>query len=257
MAGDASLAFSQNLVENFIRFKMFQIEQDRLERREKRYSDQLQSNRLFNQQRIGLERGRLELGQEALAFRKTQGQGAATVFSPGQISGTSQTQGVDDVIAEEFSRIPIDKSGRGFFTSAKSETDRIKASDIETAKRNAMSRLGLQHLGVGKNEQFDFFFNRQLDTLRFPESGRNVEIIESPVFPSRAPGDKSTPITTPPKLDDFFRGEFGPEVGESTAFPSGQGDERVEVISPDGKQFTIPRSQIEQALSEGYELIEQ
>lgn len=245
MARDESIAFSRNLVQSFIQAKMLQLQ----ERRDRRYSEQLQQNQRQFQQTLGVRR------KEAEARIKYYERGGArsniTVFSPGQISGTSQTQGIDDIIAEEIGNIPIDKSGRGLFTRARSETDRIKASDIETARRNAMSRLGIQYLGVGKNQQFDFLFNRQLETLSSPESGRNVEIIQ-PTFPSNQPEQTGIEDTAPRSFPGAGAGMTFPFTPTPKTEPSNFSSERVEVISPDGKRGNIPRSQLQSALESGY-----
>lgn len=174
------IRFAQSAIDRFIQFKLIQLRERREDERNRRFDLSLQQNRRFNQERI-------DIAREANRIRAAQPRTTSiSVFTPGQVSGTSQTQGVDDVIAEEFSKIPIDKSGRGIFTRARSETDRIKSVDIETARQDAMSRLGIQHLGVGKNEQFNFLFNRQLEALKNPESGRTVEITgQQRAFPSR------------------------------------------------------------------------
>lgn len=229
------IAFGRGLIDRYIQFKMLQRaeRQDQLrlefaQRREQRYDQQLQQNRRFGQSRIDIAREHLDIARTRAETPST----SISVFSPGQISGTSQTQGVDDVIAEELDKI-IDKSGRGalggLFRFKRSEVDRIKSSDIETAKQNSMSRLGIQHLGPGKNQQFDFLFNRQLDALKSPESGRTVEIVED--SPTAFPSSQ-----TPQNIES------------QTVFQSG----RVEVVSPEGRRGNIPRSQLQDALNNGY-----
>ena len=212
------IRFAQSAIDRFIQFKMIQLRERREVERNRRFDLSLQQNRRFNQERI-------DIAKETNRIRATQPRTTSvTVFTPGQISGTSKTQGVDDVIAEELNNIPVDKSGRSFFKLAGSETDRIKASDIEAAKQNAMSRLGIQHLGIGKNEQFDFLFNSQLEALKNPESGRTIEIIgQQRDFPSRQ-GD------------------------ETAGFPT----ERTNVKHPDGRVGNIPRTQLEDAISQGF-----
>ena len=50
MAQDAGIAFSQNLVDRFIQFKMLRHQRAMEERREQRYEQQLKQNRLYQQQ---------------------------------------------------------------------------------------------------------------------------------------------------------------------------------------------------------------
>ena len=181
------IRFAQSAIDRFIQFKMIQLQQQREEERGRRFDLSLQQNRRFNQERIDISREHLGIAK----MRALQPTTSISVFTPGQVGGTSQTQGVDDIIAEELNNIPVDKSGvgalGGLFRFKAKEVERIKASDIETARQNAMSRLGIQHLGIGKNQQFDFLFNRQLEALKNPESGRTVEITQEQqtAFPSR------------------------------------------------------------------------
>ncbi len=231
MARDAGLAFSQNLVENFIRFKMFQIEEERLERRDRQYSDSLQANRLFNQQQATAVESRFARTEKRL---------------------TAST----DSLIEQRGR--PERGTKAYFESLDYDPEIAQRLQDQASGLTAKPLSPQQMVVIGQAMMNNPLSNEMYNSGKtLLEKGLTVIQGQNPTFPSRAPGDKSTPITTPPKLDDFFRGEFGPKTEESTAFPSGQAEERVEVISPDGKQFTIPRSQIEQALSEGYELIEQ
>lgn len=182
MAVDPALAFSKNLIESYIRFKLAGRQYDLFERREKRYSEQLQANQRFKQEgrRIETEQFQQTFEQRERLARTT----AAPVFSPGQLEGTSQTSGIDDVVRSELANIPVERSdwlgwGKG--------TDRIKASDIKKAKRNIERTLGITMGGEGKGGQIEFQYQRQLDAILNPEGGkRTVEIIEEqPAFPSR------------------------------------------------------------------------
>ena len=70
MPRDPGLAFSQNLVQNFIRFKMFQMQEEREARRDERYSEQLQQN----QRRFDITEKRLSASAESLIRQRQQPQ---------------------------------------------------------------------------------------------------------------------------------------------------------------------------------------
>ena len=76
MPRDPGLAFSQNLVQNFIRFKMFQMQEEREARRDERYMAQLQANQRFRQQQSDIQQEQFKevqgLREDIHTFRKEQ-----------------------------------------------------------------------------------------------------------------------------------------------------------------------------------------
>ncbi len=231
MAQSAGLAFSQNLIDRYIQFKTFQIEQDRLERRDKQYSESLQANRLFNQQQAAAVESRFARTEERL---------------------TASTKS----LIEQRGR--PERGTKAQFESLGYDPEIAQRLQDQASGLTAKPLSPQQMVVIGQAMMNNPLSNEMYESGRtLLEKGLTVIQNQNVAFPSRTEPTGPQPIKTPPKLDDFFRGEFGPEAEESTAFPSGQGEERVEVISPDGKRFTIPRSQLEQALSEGYELSEQ
>jgi len=177
---DPSIEFAKSLVDRFVQFKSLQFQQDLLKRKEQRYDTQLQENRLHRQRQLTRSDAYLGLAERRTIATEQGKLGTninVPVFSPGQMGGSSQTPGVDTIIKQELDLIEVDKSGRKLFTRASKERgDRINQSAIDKARSNAMSRLGLQHLGPGKTEQFEYSFNRQLNE----KIGglRNAEIIQ-------------------------------------------------------------------------------
>lgn len=172
------LAFQKGLVERFIQFKMIQQRQQQIEfqnqlmlRREARYERQLEDQQLYNQRR-------LDQFEEALKISKIRAKQAPIsfefgTFSPSQISGTANTQGIDDIIAEELSNIPR-TSERKWWRFDSDLPDKININDVAQAKKNAISKLGVAFMGTAKKEQFEFLFNQQLDELLNPEDGRKT-----------------------------------------------------------------------------------
>ena len=76
MAADPALAFSQNLVKSYIQFKLAERQYDLFERREKRYSEQLQANQRFAQEGRRIQQ---EQFQQTLKIRQKEA-GETTAF---------------------------------------------------------------------------------------------------------------------------------------------------------------------------------
>lgn len=180
MARDETLEFIKSFADRFVQFKGLQFQQELLRRREERYDQQLQENRRYRQRQISISQEHLELRKRyTTAYEQGKSQSninVTTPFSKTDIVGTSQTQGVDDIIAEELSNVPMDTSdwlgwGEG--------TNIYKQSDIDAARQKAQERVRVMFAGKGGGgEQFDYLWNSQLGELKNPESGRNVEIRE-------------------------------------------------------------------------------
>lgn len=64
---DSAIAFSNNLINRYIQFKMLKWQRELEERRERRYERQLQENRIYRGQQLELER---EKSEELASYRK-------------------------------------------------------------------------------------------------------------------------------------------------------------------------------------------
>jgi hypothetical protein len=73
MARDPALEFQRNLVDRFFQMKALRFQQDLALRREERYSEQLQQNRLMNQGTLGLATRREERLERQFQAEQTQG----------------------------------------------------------------------------------------------------------------------------------------------------------------------------------------
>lgn len=225
MAGDAGLAFSQNLVENFIRFKLFQIEQDRLERRDQRYSDQLQANRLFNQQTREIRQKQFgeqqDLRERSFAFRKQQAEAPTDISFEGldaidefTESYISSDRGLRTSIspgAISVSRENIIASWNRFRDIFKSTAEGISASD--------------ETIGLLRNSFLENIRRRHEGSFRFGAGGGEFDIPD--IEELRLSGQQGIFPS-----DQNLQGMLTPELRrQSPIFPSNQGEEDFSQLS--------------------------
>jgi hypothetical protein len=166
------LSFARGLTDRFIQFSILKQQQRREDARQQRFEQQLQDNRRFNQERIDIARENAATAR----IRALQGPISLnlTPFSPTQLSGSGAS--IEDVVLNRIDQIPIDTSGRRLF--GKDKPDKIKRSDIESARNDIQSSLGISFGGTTKGGQMQFIFDSGLQNLLVPESGKTVEIIE-------------------------------------------------------------------------------
>jgi len=194
MAQDAGIAFAQNLVDRYIQFKLIQ-------RREKRYSDQLQENRLYNQQRLGIAKGHLELARERLNQPSTN----ISIFSPGQMAA------IDKSAVTAAGNIPMTTEG-GFLGIG--GTDFVRKEDVLKEYKAQQARAGYYGMNPIQQEQFDAAFDSTI------LSGEADKVEWSPEFDSDIL--RLRPYKEIPNY--MFKSGTPTEPTSGTAFPSGQED---------------------------------
>ena len=245
---DAALAFSRSIVQSFLQAKQFELQ----ERREQRYSDQLQENRLFRHQQASAverrfartekrltastksliaQRGRpltgtkahfASLGYDPEEQQRLQDQAVGLISKP---SSAYQRATAGKMMMENATTIPMFESGRQIMEDAMRELQ-------------------------GQNPAFPSGQGGEADeTINF----ETTDPIGSGVFQPRTP-DTGAAILGGRVTQDFLPPE--PDAGIFDRI--NQLDSRVEVRhTATGDVFTVPREELEDLLAEGeYELVE-
>ena len=214
MARDPFLSFSSNFMNRLLQARALRQQQDIADRREQRFGRQLQQQVDLSQARLGVSRQRLE-------FDKTRPRSTTSikVFSP------NQGLNIQSTILEEFARLPIDTSDRGFFTPRSRETDFISAEDAASVRERVRSRTGYDFLSPGQQSQidaeFDFVAGSDLDQFRENPTGRRLfvrpsETAEAPQpTPSPRPLFSRSTVADPNDVDITKTPIFSPAATKS------------------------------------------
>ena len=243
------IRFAQSAIDRFIQFKMIQLQQQREDERTRRFDLSLQQNRRFNQERIDIAR---EAAVETKAFRtRTAVRLEDTAESLKQYR-EAQIGAMGDRKPFTEGRIQqtLGEMESGGSTSIYGHVMQFR--DRAQYIDHALRKLGPDWLEIAPeaaeiiNKRFpdepQISATRTFQPSAFPRA--ESETRESLQFQT-TPQDSS--IAFPPKTPDtgatILGGAFAPE--------------RIEVRDKEGKKFTIPRKQLPQALSEGYEEIGQ
>lgn len=247
MALNSGLEFSRGLIQSFLQAKQFEL----YERREKRYGDQLSANRLYRTQQAAATESRFARTEERLtasaesltALRGRPRTGTKEHFeSLGYGSETAQR--LQDQAAGLISK-PITAYQR--VTAGRIMMESGLTTDIVNAGRQIMEDA-MKEL-QGQNSAFP-----SRSGGIGPEGTTQLETpspISSGVFQPRTP-DTGATILGGTATQDFLP----PESNFGVFDRVNQLDQRIEVRDKDGNLFTIPKSQLEQALTEGFELVE-
>lgn len=182
MAQDPGIAFTQNLVNKYMQFKLYQFQVELDERREKRYDRQLELDR---------ERNRLYAMniKSVIAARENPKRGTMSVFSPTQVTG-----GLQDIIEEEFAGTT--PSDRGFLRGVQDtflpksweSADKISAEETTKAIERIRARVGYEFLDEAKRAQIDASIDKVVRGGFTPSGGRKTTI-EPPAFREAQTGE--------------------------------------------------------------------
>jgi len=244
MAQDARIAFAQSLIDRYIQFKLMQRQERMFERREQRYERQLQENRRYNQQMVGMRErhfaqteDRLRASTESLIEQRGRPE-----------RGTKEWALLQGYTPEEAQLYQdrYNKLAPPMFTPQQKVT---------VGKMMMENPLTTDMYNSGKKIMEEGMLELQSQNVAFPSRPGAEESIEfrttrpigSGVFRPKTP-DTGATILGGDRTQDFLPPD--PDKGMFDRL-----EERVQV-QKQGKRFTIPKSQIEQALAEGYELVE-
>jgi len=186
MPQDPALAFTQNLIQNYMAFKAKQFEVELAERRDRRYGESL------NLQRQNIA--------SMIAYRERPSTATFRITSP------SQVENISDIVDAEFTNAPVISGKRWGFD----KPDRVTAAETQKAIDRIKARLFYDdpNTGEGTRASIDAAIEGRISGGFSAEKGGRATIIEPP----------STTSTGQPKL--MFRGFGERETSDTTTFPS-------------------------------------